>query len=76
VTGLPPAAEPGAPLPLMVDVRSAVAVVVNADHEAGRLVIRPATWPWCRIMIAPEVALELALHLVSRVADLSHGRRR
>jgi hypothetical protein len=74
VTALPPASEPGQPLPVMVDVKSAVAVVVHADPDTGLLVIRPAAWPWCRIMVAPEVALELALHLVSRVADLSRRR--
>jgi hypothetical protein len=75
VTALPPATEPGGPLPVMVDVRSAVAVVVNADAETGLIIITPAGWPWLKIAMPVEVALELSLHIVSRVSDLSHGRR-
>jgi hypothetical protein len=75
MTGLPPAAEPGQPLPIMVDVRSAVAIVVNADPGTGLIVITPAGWPWLKIAMPVEIALELSLHIVSRVSDLSHGRR-
>jgi hypothetical protein len=75
VTALPPTAEPGQPLPALVEFRSAAPVVCLADHAAGLVVIAAGVWPALRLALAPEVALELSLHLVSRVKDLAQDRR-
>jgi hypothetical protein len=74
-TDIAPPTPPGQPLPVIIECKAAVAVVVNADHDTGLLVLTPAGWPWLRIIIAPEVALDLSLHIVSRINDLRHDRR-
>jgi hypothetical protein len=70
-----PPSEPGQPLPTIFEFKAAAPITVHADHATGLLVIAAAIWPALRLVLAPEVALELSLHLVSRVRDLRHDRR-
>jgi hypothetical protein len=75
MTALPPTTEPGEPLPAVVEFKAALPILVEADHQAGLIEVRAAIWPALRLILPPEVALELSLHLVSRVRDL-HDRPR
>ena len=68
-------ADPGQPLPIVFEIKTAAAIRVATDPTSGLIVVELAAWPACRMLVAPEVALELSLHLVSRVNDLTHGRR-
>jgi hypothetical protein len=69
-------AELGEPLVVVIEHKAAVPIAVLADVLSGNIVIRPINWPWLRLVLPVETALELSLHLVSRVSDLSHNRRR
>ena len=70
-----PLSEPGNPLPVAFEIKSGAALRVVTDPASGLLIVELAACPSCRMVIAPEVALDLALHLVSRVADLRHAGR-
>jgi hypothetical protein len=68
MTALPPTVEPGESLPMIAEIRWALPVRVLADHHAGLIVLELTVWPPARLILAPEVALELSLHLVSLVS--------
>ena len=70
-------AEPGQPLPCTFEVREPIAtpialrVLTDPEHGLVEIVLGVSA---LRFILAPEVALELSLHLVSRVNDLRHSR--
>jgi hypothetical protein len=64
------------PLPAVLEARGAVALDAAADHDAGLVSIVARVWPWAKIALAPEIALELARRLVVEVAALSRPPRR
>jgi hypothetical protein len=66
-------ADPGQPLPCIFEIKTGAAIRVATDPTSGLIVVSLAAWPLCRMLVAPEVTLELSLHLVSRVNDLRHG---
>jgi hypothetical protein len=57
------------------EARGAIAFDATADHNAGLVTLLARAWPWARIALAPEVALELARRLVVEVAALSRPPR-
>jgi hypothetical protein len=44
----------------MLEARGALALDVRPDHTTGLVVAVPWGWPWLRVALAPEVALEMA----------------
>jgi hypothetical protein len=64
------------PLPAVFEARGAIAIGTAADHDAGFVSIVARAWPWAKIALAPEIALELARRLVVEVAALSRPPRR
>jgi hypothetical protein len=76
-TTMPGPSEPGNPLPVLIELEASPAALrVFADTESGLVRIEWAAWSRAGISMAPEVALELALYLVSRANDLrQHGGR-
>jgi hypothetical protein len=56
--------------------KGAIALDAAVDHDPGLVSIAAKSWPCARIIVAPEVALELARRLVAEVAALSRPPRR
>jgi hypothetical protein len=55
--------EPGNPLAILFEAHCAAALQVTADHEHGLVMVSLAAEPRCLVTLAPEVALDLSLHL-------------
>jgi hypothetical protein len=71
-----PRVPPGQPLPCVFEAKALVgALVVDVDREEGLGVVRLtlAEQPDVRVFLAPDVALDLAAHLISVVKDLEVG---
>jgi hypothetical protein len=74
-----PQVPPGQPLPCVFEAKAQVsALVVDVDREEGLGVVRIALAerPDVRVFLAPDVALDLAAHLISVVRDLETGEPR
>jgi hypothetical protein len=69
------ATDDGGPLPVVLEARGMLALDAAADHNAGLVTLVARAWPWARIALAPEVALEMARQLVRAVGDLTRGPR-
>jgi hypothetical protein len=63
------------PLPAVFEAQGAIVLDAAADHSSGLITILARAWPWAKIAMAPEVALELARRLVVETADLSRPTR-
>jgi hypothetical protein len=73
-----PRVPPGQPLPCVFEAKARVAaLVVDVDQEEGLGVIRIALAeePYVRVFLAPDVALDVAAHLISMVEDLEAGKQ-
>jgi hypothetical protein len=64
------------PLPAVFEAQGVIVLDAAADHDAGLVSIVARAWPWAKIVLAPEIALELARRLVVEVAALSRRPRR
>jgi hypothetical protein len=62
------------PLPALFSAQGAIVLDAIPDQEDGLVVLMARAWPWAKIAMAPEVALELARRMVVAVADLTPYR--